>query len=479
MNQSIETTSESRTQFWRKAWRQGLLVAAVSICLVVVVCLFWPAGRRTANGSIELSEAPASAVVLQQVGVMPLISQQDAAMPLRYTATVVARRRTQLAFQATERVDQLLVDEGDTVDAGQLLARQDDTVISAEHQSAVASMKQADAVLQELKQGPRPETIAAARAELEQLKAQAGLASMTLRRQTQLQNANAGSRQEMDTASSNRNATRAAVQSAQQRLQELEAGTREEKIDAQQATFEMAKSRVQQTQARLDQTRLVAPFAGSIARRFIDEGSLPQPGSPAFEIVEVGHLEVRFGVSPKVAKQLKVDQALPFSLGNESFTATVRKIQPTLDRSTRTQEVIADVDADDTQWLVDGQTVRIEFAVPATEPGWWLPTESLQRQVRGLWSVLVLEANNVGESATGAAVDKTSPIGTVAVRRDVELLATWGQWSRVRGTLDASDQVIVAGSSRVSAGQHVDASAIKIAPPWEKNTVKLSGRSHP
>ena len=453
MSKSIQLETR-RSDFQVIRW---LSFGMVLVTLAMAGCAEQPSGRHQG----KQGEQSDSDIVLQQVGVMPPISQNDSFVPLRYTATVVARRKSQLAFQATERVDELLVDEGDRVEKGQLLARQDDTVIVAQHDAAVASMKQAAAVLAELKQGPRRETIEVARADLDRLKAEADLAKTTFKRQTRLMESSAGSRQEYDAATSTRSAMRATVESAQQRLNELERGTRQEKIDAQQAVYEMAVAVVQQTKARLEQTRMIAPFSGRISKRYIDEGSLPQLNNPAFEIVEVDHLEIRFGVSAAVAQQLYPGKVLPFTLSSETFVGEVRQVQPTLDRATRTQEIIVDVDPKDAPMLVDGQTVRIEFAIPNTEPGMWLPTEALQRQVRGLWSVLVLEEEDGNE---------------IVARRDVELLATWGQWSRVRGTLEEEDRVIVSGSNRVSAGQRIAATTIEMTPPWQEGVLKLSDR---
>ena len=471
---SQQSGSKSAGRFSNRAILiSGLILIAVGIAGTYFATSF--ADQSQPQSDLR-SELPGDNIVLQQVGVMKLISQEDSFTPLRYTATVVARRKSQLSFQASERVDELLVDEGDRVQQGQLLARQDDTAIRALHSAAVARQKQAAAVLAELKSGPRRETIEVARAELDRLMAQRDLTKTTLKRQLRLQQTRAGARQEYDVAASQDKAMRAAVGSAQQRLKELQTGTRQEKINAQQAVFEIAVASVQQTQARLDQTQLKAPFAGRISKRYIDEGSSAQVGSPAFEIVEVDHLEIRFGVALGVARQLEVGQRLPFSTGEEKFLGTVAQIQPTLDRATRTQEIIVNVDSENTQDLVDGQTVRIEFATPAAQPGTWLPTEALQRQVRGLWSVLVLDGGNQNhENKTPATVASPQSYPRVA-RRDVELLATWGNWSRVEGTLEDSDMVIVSGSSRVSVGQRVAAQTVQMDPPWKNSAVQLSDR---
>lgn len=463
-----KTPSALRHPFFNRRTLFGMLPLLV---LVIVLCVVNMSPGESAVEGASASRAADANVVLQQVGVMKLISEQDSFTPLRYTATVVARRKSQLSFQASERVEELLVDEGARVERGQLLARQDDKAIVAQHSAAVARQKQAAAVLAELKHGPRRETIEAARAELNRLLAQGDLTKTTLKRQLRLQKTGAGARQEYDVAASEDAAMQAAIESAKQRLQELQTGTRQEQIDAQQAAFEIAVATAQQTQARLDQTRLKAPFSGRISRRYIDEGSLVQVGSPAFEIVEVDHLEIRFGVGLGVAKQLALRQRLPFSANDQTFIGTVAQIRPTLDRATRTQEVIVDVDAEDAPNLVDGQTVRIEFAAPANQPGTWLPTEALQRQLRGLWSVLVLETEQPASGAEGASHSNPR-----VARRDVELLATWGDWSRVHGTLEEDDLVIVSGSSRVSVGQRVAAQTVQLDPPWQGQAVRLSDR---
>lgn len=475
-NPSGEKSAQSPAEQRSPSWSMSAKGMTLLVVVLVSAVAFYVASQIHQPPAQPL-DVPKKNIVLQPVGVMEAIDSGASFSPLRYTAMVVARRKSLLSFQASERVDQLLVDEGDRVAAGQLLAIQDDTAIAAQHNAAVAQQKRSAAVLAELRQGPRVETIEVAKAELSRLNAQSDLTQTTLRRQKRLQQTRAGSQQELDVASSQHAAMQAAVTSAEQRLKELQSGTRQEQIDAQAAAFEIAVAATEQAQARLDQTRLYAPFAGRISRRFIDEGSLPQRGSPAFEIIEVDHLEVRFGAAADVARQLKRGQVLSFVSGQNTINGTVAQISPTLDRATRTQEVIVDVAAGESENLVDGQTVRIEFASPTDEPGMWLPSEALQRQVRGLWSVLVVDEKSTDEKADVS--NSGNQTSALVQRRDVELLATWGQWSRVRGTLEPTDRVIVSGSSRVSVGQRVEVQTICATPPWEHAAVQLNDRSAP
>lgn len=398
-------------------------------------------------------------VVLQPVSVMRVSRSESSIMPQRYTATVVARRTSLLAFQATERVDKILVDEGDYVAEGQLLASQDQAAIRAQYEAAVARSRQTSAVLAELEKGPREETIEAARAELLRLQAQSELSRSNFQRQANLRKTRASSAQEYDAAKFEAAASIAAVGAAKQKLGELEAGTRKEQIDAQKGALGVINATIEQAKTRLDQTELYAPFSGRISKRFIDEGSLPQRGSPVFEIVESDHLEVRFGVSPEIAAKLSPGDPLTFTGSGRTHAGNIKQIQPKLDRATRTRQVIVRVSDSSDSGLVDGQTVTVEFAIESNVPGFWIPTESLQPQVRGLWSVLVA---NDPEANSG---------DVTAERRDVEVLATWGSWSRVRGTLEESDRVIVEGGTRISSGQKVAVSVSKPVLPWQQEEV--------
>ena len=440
-----------------------------AVAIVILAIALWYFFGRAGNNATQAEGIAGPSVVLQEVGVMPIQISESAIMPQRYTATVAARRTSQLAFQASERIDEVLVDEGDTVSKGQLLARQDESTVKAVFQAAQARTAQSAAVLAELESGPREETIESARADLVRLQAQSNQADSNYQRMKSLLQSSASSAEEFDVAKFEALAARGASNSAKQKLDELLAGTRKEQIDAQRAVLAINAASALAAKTRLEQTHLHAPFAGRISRRFFDEGSLPQPGDSVLEIVENEHLEVRFGVSPRIAKQLQIGKTLTFHSGEQVFQATIKQIRPKLERSTRTQPVIASVILTDGLSLIDGETVEVQFAIRSESPGFWIPTEALQPQVRGLWSVLVVEQLDAEKTETKTNDDR--PPESIARRRDVEVLATWGAWSRVRGTLEPSDRVIIAGGSRISAGQRVIASDTAVELPWQREDV--------
>jgi HlyD family secretion protein len=74
------------------------------------------------------------------------------------------------------------------------------------------------------------------------------------------------------------------VASAKAGLARLQAGATDEQIAIAQASVTMAQRQVNLAQAQLAQTRLVAPFDGTIGARHVDVGQTVAPGAPAFSL---------------------------------------------------------------------------------------------------------------------------------------------------------------------------------------------------
>src|SRR5439155_3811944 len=75
------------------------------------------------------------------------------------------RDPVKLAFEAQGRIAEILVDEGDLVTAGQVVARLDDRIARTRVAAAEAGLAQAKARYLLAKRGPRVEDLAAARAD--------------------------------------------------------------------------------------------------------------------------------------------------------------------------------------------------------------------------------------------------------------------------------------------------------------------------
>ncbi|TWT99239.1 Multidrug resistance protein MdtA precursor [Botrimarina colliarenosi] len=353
-----------------------------------------------------------------------------------YTGTLVARRRSVLSFERAGKVVELVVDEGDAVTKGELLARLDTRRLLARRSRAEADLAEAMAVLRELVAGPRQQSIAAAAAEVRSLAAQRDVAERNLKRREQLVASNAVSREEYDEALYDYRAAAARTDVAQKNLDELEAGTRQEQIAAQEAQVSALEASVADILHELDDSVLLAPYAGRIAKRRVDEGTVVSPGAAVFELVEADTLEAWIGLPPQAAAQVEVGLQTTATIAGTDYVAIVQSVRPELDVTTRTQNVVLRLDSP--AGLVAGQVVRVGVREPVAMPGFWVPTQALSPGRRGLWTVLVAE-----EGAAAA--------------RPVEVIEADGDHSFVRGALEAGEHVIVEGAHRIVAGQAVAA----------------------
>jgi RND family efflux transporter MFP subunit len=349
-------------------------------------------------------------------------------------------RESQLSFERGGRIVSLAVDEGDSVEHGQMLGQLDVSQVESELASLQAQLVQARARLAELTTGPRQEVIAAARADVASREASCERLRRNYERRTQLVSTKAVSKEELDDARFTMAVAVAERDAAGRRLDELLAGTRVEQLDAQSAVVDQLVAEAAKTAHDLEDGRLIAPFRGRVAERFLDEGAVVTAGAPVLHILEDQRLEAWIGVPPDAAQELRIGDALPVEVGDDTYQAEVASLRPSLDPVTRTQNVVLRMPSGESPRLVAGQIARLELTQQIAVRGVRLPTTGLTPGSRGLWSVYVAAPGDGGH---------------VIEKRDVELLYTLDDESLVRGTLEDGELVVTTGTHRVVAGQHV------------------------
>jgi len=95
----------------------------------------------------------------------------------------------------------------------------------------------------------------------------------------------------------------------------------------------MARSRANTARDHLAETRLAAPFDGTVALRFRDAGATIEARTPIVKIVKQGELRLRFAVPPQRARDLPPGTAVTATVETIAtpIAATVRRVSPALD----------------------------------------------------------------------------------------------------------------------------------------------------
>jgi len=205
-------------------------------------------------------------------------------------------RQVDLAFNDSERVAAVLVQEGDHVRAGQLLARLDTSRLEpqvARAQAQVAAQQQA---LLRLQRGNRPEEIAEARANVEAAAADAANALAQYQRLQSLAERSSGravSRQDLDAAKQAADATQARLTQNQKALALQQIGPRREDIAQAEAQLRADQADLALAQQNLANAQLRAPLDTVVRARLTEPGNMSSPQQPAFTLAIIDPKWVR------------------------------------------------------------------------------------------------------------------------------------------------------------------------------------------
>lgn len=361
-----------------------------------------------------------------------------------YTGTVRAARTGLLAFEAPGKLIEVLVDDGDRIEAGDVLARQDDRKLRARRDEIEARLKEAQAAFAEAQNGPRLQTVEAARARVAELQAQEALAEIEFRRDSELRQTGSVPQQSLDRTRFSYEAARARRMQAEQELSELDAGTRPERLDAAAAAVAQLEASLEDLDLRIEDCRLVAPYAGRVVRRMADEGAIVAADVPVLEIAETDRLEVRLGLPPEIATELVDGSDCRLTIAGREYAARVLQRLPRLDPQTRTQTVLLTLHPDPNGAVEPplSELARLTIELPVAREGFWVPLSAMTRGPRGLWSLFVTEGTEGGEHRV--------------VRVEVELLHADDDRAFVRGPIDDGTSLIVDGPHRVVPGQRIE-----------------------
>ncbi|MER1940297.1 secretion protein HlyD [Castellaniella sp. FW104-16D08] len=203
--------------------------------------------------------------------------------PLRLYGNVDIRE-VQLAFRQPGRIAEMLFDEGDAVTHGIRLATLDDQPYRDALAAAEASVLVAQAELDKLRSGLRPQEITQAQEALKQAKAIAVNAERDYKRQSSLVASGASSRRIVDAARAARDQAAAGVASATAALSLATEGFRAEDIAAAEANLAATQAARDQAATALADTELVAPSDGTIIARVRETGSMVASQSTVYSL---------------------------------------------------------------------------------------------------------------------------------------------------------------------------------------------------
>ena len=254
-------------------------------------------------------------------------------------------RQVQLAFNGSDRIARLLVEEGDRVKKGQLVATLDDRRLLQNislRQAEVAAQRQ---LVARLVAGSRPEEIRKARADVEAARSEADNAERNDRRAQALVAQKFMAKQQADNAKATAEGAEARLAAAREALRLVVLGPRKEDIAAARATLRAQEASLALAREEQADASLYAPADGIIQDRLLEPGDMASPQRSVYTLALVDPVWVRAYVSgqdlgklhPGMAAEVSTD-----SFPGRRYLAWVGYISPSAEftpKSVETTEV--------------------------------------------------------------------------------------------------------------------------------------------
>lgn len=382
------------------------LVVVVAVVAVGVLFGVKVRNARRARAKTVEPEVPPAPVAVARA------ARRDLTERVTLTGVIRPRNEVEVFPKLPGRLEKVLVNVGDRVEAGQPLAVIEHREISWQHRQAAAQLK-------------------AARAMLEQAKVNAEAARVQYERFKALLADSAVPRAEFERVEAAYNAAAAAVRAAegQVALAEAAAGLAGE---------------------ALKNATIVSPIAGTVTRKNVNVGTQVAPMAPVFQVQDVAALKLDGTVTAAEYTRLRVDQAARVEIDDlpgTTFPGTIATISPTLDPMTRRAAVEITIANPDGR-LLPNMFARVRVDVGARAGVLAIPEAAVVTLPAGR-AVFVVRDGPVPSS-----LGPDGSRGKIAQVKPVLGLAD-GEWIAVESGLAEGDVVAVSGHASLADGAAV------------------------
>ncbi|NMF57328.1 efflux RND transporter periplasmic adaptor subunit [Pseudanabaena yagii] len=377
-----------------------------------------------------------------------VISIKRTDLPIIVTAngTIQPEKSINVSPKSSGRLKSLLVKEGQSVTAGQILAYMDESNTLGQITQADGQLAAAQASLDLLRAGNRSQDIAQAQANLANAQATLEQSEIVYRQNQQLYKEGAIASRDLDASRTTMEANRAKVTQAREALSLQQAGSRPEDIDRAQAQVVAAAGTLQTVQSQLEDTIIRAPFDGVVVRKYADPGAFVTPttsgsavsSATASSILALAsNNQVVANVAEANIAQIAVGQEVSFQVDaypNKKFSGRVVSISPQaiVNQNVTSFEVKAEITSKDKEMLRSGMNASLEFRAGQLKDVLVVPTVAIVRQ-QGSTGVYVKTEQNTTpvftQIETGVTVDDKTEVKS-GLNGDEKIFVSFPEGSR-------------------------------------------------
>ncbi len=390
-----------------------IAIAAACLALVLVMLLRFASRDAQADRREETSVPTVAVTVVKRANISNTVTLSGEFVPFQ---------QVDIHAKVAGYIRQIVVDVGDHVKAGQILAVLEVPELNAQLQGADAGVRRSQ------------DAIRRAKSDLDRAESLHVATHSDYTRLEQASQSRPGliAQQELDDVQ------------AKDKEGEAQISADEAALSEARNEFEVAIAEQKRLSALTDYTRISAPFDGVITRRYVDKGALVQAGTssntqslPVVSVAETDLFRLTLPVPESAVPSIHAGTAVTVHVQalNRDFEGRVARFADAVNQETRTMHTEIDVHNPDGS-IVQGMYAEIVLTLAKTDDALTVPIQAVTRNGAQA-SVLIVNAQ-----------DRIEP-------RDVQLGMEQADSVQVISGLNANEKVVLGSPSEFRAGERV------------------------
>lgn len=366
-------------------------------------------------------EAPAAPVEVRAAArksIANVVTGQAVLYPLQQ-ATIVPK--------ISAPVQRFLVQRGDHVRQGQLVAVLEDRDLAAAARESRQLYEQAQAGFENTRAATLPDDLIRAKSDSETAQEALAASKSVYESRLKLYSEGALAQKLVEDAKVAMVQAQSQLETARQHLKSLQTVGQSSQLRGAKAQAEAAQAHYQSSEAQLSYTEIRSPISGIVSDRPLNVGEMASSGSALLSVVDISRVVARASLPVQAASTARVGQPAEISNGNTKLTGKVIVVSPAVDPNTTTIQVWVEA-ANAQEKLKLGTTVSVWINIGEIKDAIVVPASALLASDEGGEKVMVVGVDSLAEKRKVE----------VGVRNEDEVQITSG--------LKEGEQVIVSGA---------------------------------
>jgi HlyD family secretion protein len=293
-------------------------------------------------------------------------------------------------------VQKFLVNRGDHVKEGQLLAMLENRDLVATEAANKGQLEQARANLDSTANAVIPESVVKAQTDVQSFQEQFDAAKKVVDSRQQLLKEGALPRKSVDDAQVAYAQAKAQLETAQEHQRTLQSVGKQAQLNAAKAAVDTAQGQLQSASAQVSYAEIRSLISGVVSDRPVNPGDMAQPGVPLLTIVDISRVVARANVPQSQATQVKLGDPATIKLvdSDAEVQGKVTVISPATDPASTTVQVWVQAD-NPGEHLKPGATVHVSIIAETIHNAAIVPASAILPGEEGGTAVLTVGSDSI------------------------------------------------------------------------------------